>query len=339
MKPPIEDLSGLEKTKLHEHVWLPLESILKNKDNPNEMSQKAFSLLVENIMSKGVTEPIEVREVESESETPLYRIISGHHRYDACSYLKWTTVPCVINRDPELDDDKEMFQMVKMNAIHGEVNPDKFVKLYEKALVNHSPGDLQALFGYSDEKEFEKLLKETEKNLPEELKDAFKEAAKEVKTMDDLAELLQRLFSDFGDTLSYGYMLFDYGGKYSVWIRMLEGDLSTFKKFAGVCVGRNKAIDDVVRNLFKYVMINDALMTLLLDNTKDRDMSQPNHLELKKAGFSEPEKVLSQGEVIASGEVVPLNPGWEDQATQSMLAVEEDMDMDWTEFDKEHADE
>ena len=282
----MNDLTGYDKSRLHKHTWLPSSVVNKNTRNPNSMDTKTFNLLVENIVEKGITEPIEVREVGEEEGIMQYRIISGHHRFDACKHLKWDTVPCVINKDPEMDDEKETFQLVRMNAISGNLDPEKFVDLYNKALESHEPYELQSLFGFSDEREFKKLLKQTEEGLPDELKDSFKEGSKEIKTMEELAHLLQELFANYGDTLQYGYMMFDYGGKYSIWVRMFEKDLAVFKKIAGICIGKDKAIDDVLRVMFKELVDKPEKLEELISRTPDRDPNQRNHLELKQPGMT-----------------------------------------------------
>ena len=273
---------GYDKAKLHEHVWLPVKVIRKNKSNPNKMDEKTFDLLVENIMEKGVTEAIEVRQVGD-----TYRIISGHHRFDACKKLGWDTVPCVVNNDPDMDDDAELFQLMRMNAIHGQVDPEKFVGMYEQALKKHDAAELQHLFGYADDKEFQKVLKKTEDNLPENMKAGFKQSKKEIKTMDDLAKVLQDLFNKQGDTLPYGYMVFDYEGKHSVWFRMKKGDLKTFNQFAGLCVGKGKAVDDVLRVLFAELADNASMLSYVFKLTPDKDPDAPNHLDIRRPGYEE----------------------------------------------------
>jgi hypothetical protein len=269
-----ETLTGLDKTKLHERKWLPVEQIIKNADNPNKMNNREFDLLVDNIQSKGATEDIEVRQIADD----MYRIIGGHHRFEACKYLGWAEVPCLINRDPEMDDEKEKFQMVRMNMIHGKLDPDKFLKMYEEMSGKYSDDLLKDMFGFADDKEFQKLIKETGDALPKELQAAFKEASKEIKTIEDLAKVLNELLDSYGDTLEYGYMIFDFNGKQNVWLRMKQNDFKNFQAWADLCKAENRAMDDVVMHMMKMMQEDKELFVKLIAQTPVVDKTAVNHM-------------------------------------------------------------
>ena len=75
------------------------------------------------------------------------------------------------------------------------------------------------MMGFSDEKEFDKFYKQIKESLPSDLADKLDEVKDQIKTIDDLSIILNRLFNEYGDTLPYGFMILDYGGKDSVWIQ------------------------------------------------------------------------------------------------------------------------
>ena len=226
-------------------VNLPMSSLVKNTDNPNKMSSRQFDLLVENIERTGMTDPLLVRPIEGDK----YRIVGGHHRFEAAEYLGFTEMPCTIITDPAFDEEAEQFQMVRMNVIHGQMDPEKFVKLYNQMSAKYADDMLQEMFGFADEAMFQNLIKQTKESLPPEMQEEFAEAAKEIKTIEDLASVLNHMISTFGDTLDYGYMILDFGGKDSVWLRMQAADMTAFKQIATSCKEKNVTVDSVFRAL------------------------------------------------------------------------------------------
>ena len=75
------------------------------------------------------------------------------------------------------------------------MNPKKFVQLYQSLSQKYSDEAAAEMFGFAEEEEFKKLVNATANALPPEMKQQFKEASKELKTIDDLTLLLNRLCS------------------------------------------------------------------------------------------------------------------------------------------------
>lgn len=242
---------SIEKTKNLGRSFVAIDLLHPNPRNPNVMSEKQFNLLADNIERMGITDPILVRphpELEGH-----YRIIGGQHRWEVAKSLDFTEVPVTIVDDPDFDDDAEAFQIVRHNIISGQMDPAKFAKLVESLNEKYSHEVAAELFGFSDEAEFKKLINATAKSLPKELQKQFKDAAKELKSIDDLAKLLNDLFSKFGDTLPHGYMFVDFGGAESVWLRMQTGQLKDFRTLADKVRERGKAVDHLFAHLIKLM--------------------------------------------------------------------------------------
>lgn len=236
-----------------ERKALPLSVLEEFEDNPNKMSARAFDLLVHNMQSHGCTENIVVRPIGKSR----YQIISGHHRVKAAQYLGWDSLPCAIIVDPDFDDEAATFQLVRMNAIHGRLDPEAFIKHYEKVAMKYGDDLLQDMFGFAEEAEFKKLIAATAESLPSELKDKFKEAAKEVKTIDGLAKLLNELFTKYGDTTPYSYMIFDYGGQRNFWLRIEAKTFNALQLIGELCVETQHSMDDVLGELIRRVARGD----------------------------------------------------------------------------------
>ena len=243
-------MAALEKTKNLLRLELPLSALVKNEDNPNKMSAREFDLLIDNLEKTGLTDPILVRPVEDGK----YRIVGGHHRFDGAAYLGFETVPCTVITDPEFDEEQEKFQLVRMNAIRGRLDPQAFFSLYSKLSDQYSDEILQDAFGFAEEAEFKRLIEQTAKALPDpHLQKKFKDAAKEIKTIDGLSKLLNEMFTKYGDTLPFGYMVFDHGGQRSMWLRIEGKTMNALDLIGTMCIDKGRTVDDLVGGLMQLI--------------------------------------------------------------------------------------
>lgn len=191
-----------EKHKLQGEVRdIELGNLIKSDWNPNEMSAKEFDRLAQELQESGVVDPIQVFPIEGSSQ---YQIIGGHHRVDAAKVLGWPTFPCVVLDGAAFkSDDHLKFSNMKLNVIRGKISPDKFIKLYEDLSKRYSDDAMRDAMGMVDQSAFETLLgtlkKEIkESNLPPQIKEKFEETANELKTIDDISNILNYMFSHYG---------------------------------------------------------------------------------------------------------------------------------------------
>jgi ParB/RepB/Spo0J family partition protein len=242
-------MSAIEKTKSIERRDIKMSLLVKNDQNPNKMGKREFDMLVQNIQDTGITDPILVRPLED----GRYRIVGGHHRFDAAEYLDFEEVPCTVINDPSFDADSEKFQIVRMNMIRGRLDPEKFLKLYDSLDKKYEAEVMADAFGFADEQMFKKLIGQMASSLPKTMQTEFKKAAEEIKTIDGLSKLLNQMFTKYGDTLPYGYMLLDFGGKDSVWLRMNPVDKARFTALADRCRTSKRSVDSLFRLFMQSV--------------------------------------------------------------------------------------
>lgn len=243
--------TAIEKTKKIQRKDIAIDLLDANPNNPNTMNDKMFNMLYENIESVGFIDPIFV--VPNPDDKKRYRIIGGEHRWEVAKLLNFDKIPCTIVNDKSFDEDLQTFQVVRQNIIHGKMTPESFTKSVESLSTKYSEEVFAEMFGFVDEEEFEKLLISTEQNLPKELQGDFAEAKKEIKTIDDLSTVLNALFSNYGDTLPFGYMLIDYGGKDSVWLRMSPQGYNDFLEVAGRAKAERVPMDAVMEKLLHLI--------------------------------------------------------------------------------------
>lgn len=240
--------TGIEKTQALKRVMLPVASLFVNDLNPNVMSDIEFNLLYDNIERLGIVDAIMVRPVGDK-----YRIVGGAHRFEVAKLQAFEDVPCTIVDHDDFDDDAEKFQIVRMNVIRGQMTPDKFFKLYTSLSSKYTDEILKDSFGFADEAEFRRLLKSVQKGLPADMQEVFKEESKNVKTIDDLARMLNRLYTKYGDTLPYGYMLMDFGDKESVWLRMSEKTREALYEVGALCRSKQRTMDSILGGVVQLI--------------------------------------------------------------------------------------
>lgn len=252
-------MDAIEKTKAINRQFLPISKLDPNLENPNVMTDQEFNMLASNIEETGMTDPILVRPMPNDR----YRIVGGHHRLEVAKVIGFEEVPVTIMTDPDFDDDKERFQLVRMNVIRGRISPDKFLKLYQALSSKYADEVMAESFGFAEEEEFRKLVKQVQVSLPKELQQEFKEASSEIKTIDDLSKLLNRLFTTYGETLPYGYMLLDFGGKDSIWLRLSNDTRKAVLEIGSLCVKEKRSVDSIIGGMIR-LMADGKLSSQLL---------------------------------------------------------------------------
>lgn len=132
-------------------IYVDIDSLSVNDWNANEMSDKEFSMLIDNIQRLGFVDPLLVVD-----KGGTYNIIDGEHRYRAGVLLGMKKLPVVIVNINEVE---QQIQTLRMNQIKGDWNPVKFNKLVEQLLANGDMHIDEAAYelGFADPSEFHLL--------------------------------------------------------------------------------------------------------------------------------------------------------------------------------------
>lgn len=251
----------VEKAVDISRVELDPNSLVGAEWNPNEMAAEDFALLKEQILEVGFIDPPTVVEVEGPDGKPFYRIIGGHHRVAAAKELKLRKIPVdILQGERWKDEDLQKLQTVRMNVLHGKMNPEKMVSLYNE-MAGRYGDSVTKMLGYANDAGLKKMIKQVQgdlaKTLEPELAKQFQEQAKEAKTVGDLEKIIQRLMSDGGDTAKHGFVVFSWGGKEHIYVAMSDKTREAMMRV--VRASRDRKIDineviedaivDAVRNL------------------------------------------------------------------------------------------
>ncbi|MEM2946770.1 MAG: ParB N-terminal domain-containing protein [Candidatus Bathyarchaeia archaeon] len=238
-----------EKKKFREVRLIPIDLLVEAPWNPQKMTDREFNALVENIRQVGLIDPLQV--------VPLpdgrYRVIGGNHRLQALRILEYDHVQCVICED--FDEDISKLQSVRMNVIHGKLDPEKFIRLHDEMVKKYGKEAID-LFMITDEKVLKSLMKDVKEGLPPEIAKKMEEAKKEIKTIDDLGRVLNEIFSKHGDTLKYGFLVFSFGGKEHHYVEMDQKLLKRVKYLEELAVAR----EEPLTNIFNRVMAEKGVL-------------------------------------------------------------------------------
>lgn len=225
---------------------LKISELEPMRENPNEMKDNKFNSLVGAIEELGYDQPIKVFWNENKEK---YEIVKGNHRYWALRTMgkgEEDEIECVIGeyetRDQALKD------MVRDNVVKGELDPYKFTELWEKISDKYGEDVTKEMFGFLEEKELDRLIKEVKEGMSDDMKEKLEEAKEEIKTIDDLSLVLNRIFNEHGDTLEYNFMTFDYlkGGK----ICYIQASKENWKKIEEItkhCKDKGLDINKVIK--------------------------------------------------------------------------------------------
>lgn len=238
---------------------IPMAQIVPNDYNFNEMSPEEFNILAENVGDVDFLDPILIVPTATPKGMPqMFKIVDGEHRFEQQRIDDATEIQSVV-ADPKILTEKEqMRQTARMNRIRGHTNKEKFQKFVDTMLSKHGiPVDEIAYeMGYTDQSEFDALKDSVRESLPtQKAKEDFDKVKEEIKTVDDLTDLLNKLFTKYGSTLTHNYMFLDFGGVESIWIRLQREDFKLFSKVIEEARSEDATFDSVMVNVFKKLNI------------------------------------------------------------------------------------
>jgi hypothetical protein len=115
------------------------------------------------------------------------------------------------------------------------------------------------------------------------MKKEFDAAKDEIKTVDDLTTLLNRLFTKYGDTLPANFMILDFGGKEHIWVRLSKKQFKLIQDKARVCLELGVTFDSVISHVLT-VMDTKKFINTFSDQLEKIEQKPESIDELVKEG-------------------------------------------------------
>lgn len=186
-----------------------IDFLVPNPNNVNEMNEKVFDRLVQEIKDVGFFDPLDVVPLQDNK----FFIMGGEHRYLAAKKAGLTYVPCCIHSDDKWKNITEVdLQGFRLNAIRGKVDGHKFQEMYKRLCETIGPDRLQAALAITDNEEWRKLTKDVIKTLkeqgaPDSVIDKVKDAETKTKNPAELTKRLSKILREYQSLKTTGNVL------------------------------------------------------------------------------------------------------------------------------------
>jgi hypothetical protein len=231
-----------------------VDDLVFNPENPNEMTKKEAALLQKSIQEVGFIDPPQVVQMDSGK----FFVVGGEHRARAAMELGMRTIPVdVLQGDKWQDQDLIKFVTVRMNVLHGKMNPEKFLKIYNQVVNKYGKEEVAQYMGYTSQDGIKNLIGVMSKGMKEsmspEIAAEFEEEAKEAKTVTDLNNIVQKLLNEYGDTMKYNFMVFAWGGKEHIYIAMTKETHQDMKKIMKMARKQEIDINEIFAEALKDI--------------------------------------------------------------------------------------
>jgi len=215
---------------IRDPVRIPTNKIHPNSWNPNEQSDTTFNALVQEIEEDGFDHPLNVVPCNCDLiEGEHYIIIGGAHRHKFAVIKNMPEIPCVVNT--EWDEVKQKLKTVRRNLISGHLDARKFTDLVRNLEGKIDISQMPALFGFDNEKEFQKnLIKESEKRDKSFIDSLMESTKREKHVTDALTDIVGTLFRETSSTIDQSYLAFTYKGRTHIALLMDESLYVTMQR-------------------------------------------------------------------------------------------------------------
>lgn len=221
---------------------IAVDTLHEYPGNPNEQTATTFANLVDEISTDGFEEPLAV--VPRNNVEPGlngYTVVSGNHRLRCLKQLGYTAVDCVVH---DWNAEQCKIKVMRRNMMRGDADPTKFTSLVD-SLNGYTNDQLVDLMGFQDMDEFAQLYQASSFN-----HHSGGGMDKAENLVDGLLVIVNRLLSEYGDTIPYSFMVFLYGKKIHT---MVQSDSETRKilnELAATC----RTTGEDINGLFCKVM-------------------------------------------------------------------------------------
>lgn len=222
----------------YQQLYIDVEELEPSPWNPNKQPPEVFERLCDEMAKFGCTVPLQVVKKQGGG----YRIIGGEHRWLAAKKLGMEAVPClVLEGDAWASEDLQKFETVRLNILHGNLDPDRFLKLYEEMVDKFGQEQVQQLFAFTDAKEFQKLISRLKKDLARSIPGAKGQVKKldAANTVEDVNRIVQEIIGRHGSTVDKGYMVFTYAHADHVYVPLDKETYALVKKLLKTVEAKN----------------------------------------------------------------------------------------------------
>lgn len=226
-------------------VLIAVSDLYEFPNNPNEEDALVFNNLIMEIQEDGFDQPLVVVDRMKIEAAPGWTVVSGNHRFRALKLSGYTHVDCVIKQD--WDAEKAKVKVIRRNLITGKINDERFTKIVDDLRQPYTPDQLADVLGFHNIEDFSKHYKKQHEQEERAREDtSFGDPTKLVEGM---TVILNKLFSEYGDTVPNSFMYFLAGGKIHLALQAHPQLRRAISKVAKKCVQEHKDINLVLAGI------------------------------------------------------------------------------------------
>jgi hypothetical protein len=231
-------------------ITISIDKLRFSPRNPRKMADGQYNNLIHNIQENGFNDPLLVDVGYYTGgklvEDGTYEVVDGNHRLKACLYLGIKEVPCMVFAN-RLTATQREYMGIRYNTLHNAgFEEDMFTEIVNDLLKEYKTREKVIDLFMQDRDEFERFYKDVRQSLPDEIRDGMPKTAKEIKNIDDLAKVLNKMFAEYGSTLEHHYMILDYGGKTSLWIQLTDPQWNKLSAIVDIMNDKKLEANDLI---------------------------------------------------------------------------------------------
>jgi hypothetical protein len=223
---------------------LPIADLFEFPNNPNEEASLVFNNLLMEIEEDGFDQPLIVVDRIRIELQPGWTVVSGNHRFRALKLQGYTHVDCIIK---DWDAEKAKLKVVRRNLITGRLNDERFTKLVDELRMPYTPDQLADVLGFRDIEEFAQHYKKEHEREPRVREDSS--YGDPTKLVEGMTVILNKLFSEYGDTVPNSFLFFLAGAKIHLAVQAVPQLRRALSRVAKKCVNEHRDINLVLAGM------------------------------------------------------------------------------------------
>lgn len=223
---------------------LPIAELYEFPNNPNEEDALVFNNLLMEIQEDGFDQPLIVVSRFKIEGGPGYTVVSGNHRFRALKLQGFTHVDCIIK---DWDAERSKIKVIRRNLLSGKLNDQRFTAMVDELRQPYTPDQLADVLGFHNIEEFSKHYKKQHEK--EERAPAYDGVGDPTRLVEGMTVILNKLFSEYGDTVPNSFMFFLAGTKIHLAVQAHPQLRRALSKVAKKCVKDHKDINLVLAGI------------------------------------------------------------------------------------------
>lgn len=228
-------------------VTIKTSDIAIREDNPQVQTDEEFQNLVESIKRNGFLQEIVVAEGSKFGDKP-YEVLSGSHRLRAAIVAGLDELPA--KNLGNVDEDERVKLLFHLN-VRGKLDKQLLTKIVSNLMNGKmTEAEIQEYL-LLPQSELAAIIKAVRKSLPKEMRKSFDMAKVEIKTIDDISRILNRMFNEHGDELDKGYMWFSWGGKDHFYVQMSDGLMKQLKEMEAIVKDSEQDMNELLGKIIE----------------------------------------------------------------------------------------